>query len=265
MATKKPKSDYVILTVINALRLLEEFDRSDELGVTELARQLDLHKNNVFRLLATLEQRGYIEQSADTERYRLGFRCLDLGEAFCRSHELRDWARPVLRDLAAQACETAHLAVMSGYEVVHLDAEVHPQPILTGSRVGVRLPVHATALGKVLLGCASEECRQTYDRTVVAGRPLPRRTQETIVDPLKFFEHIHSAASQGFAVDVEECEAGLNCAAAPVYDRSGSVVAALSVSGPSFRLGYDQLVDETVLLVTAAAEQLSRYLGHRPH
>lgn len=265
MAARKPKSDYVIQTVVNALRLLEEFDGHDELGVTELARHLDLHKNNVFRLLATLEQRGYIEQSDDTERYRLGFRCLDLGEAFCRSHSLRDWARPVLRDLARHANETAHLGVLSGFEVVHLDGEVLQQPVLTGSRVGRRLPLHCTALGKVLLGCADEDCRQSYDRTVVAGRPLPRRTARTIVDPVKFFEHIRTAAGQGFAVDREECEDGLSCAAAPVYDRSGAAIAALSVSGPAFRLHEDRLLGEIVPQVTAAAERLSRQLGHRPH
>jgi DNA-binding IclR family transcriptional regulator len=265
MPAKKPKSDYVIQTVINALRLLEEFDGQDELGVTELSRHLDLHKNNVFRLLATLEQRGYIEQSDDTERYRLGYRCLDLGEAFCRSRTLRDWGRPMLRELALGTGETAHIGVMSGYEIVHLDSEVCDQAIQTASRVGKRLPVHSTALGKVLLGCASEECRQNYDRTVVAGRPLPRCTPMTIVDPMKFFEHIRTAAGQGFAVDVDECETGLTCAAAPVYDRSGAAVAALSISGPTFRLGEDRLMGEIVPMVVDSAERLSKELGHRPH
>lgn len=265
MPEKRPKSDYVIQTVINALRLLEEFDGEDELGVTELSRYLHLHKNNVFRLLATLEERGYIEQSSDNDRYRLGYRCLELGESFCRSHALIDRARPVVRDLATESAETAHLAVLSAYEVVHIDAEVFPQPVLTGSRVGQRLPVHATALGKVLLGCATDEFREVYDRTIVAGRPLSQRTELTIVDPLKFFEHIRTAAGQGFALDVEECERGLNCAAAPIFDRSGAVVAAISVSGPSFRSGIDRLMREIVPLVTASAERISQSLGHRTH
>ena len=115
MPTKKPKSDYVIQTVVNALRLLEEFHSEDELGVTELSRRLKLHKNNVFRLLATLEQRDYIEQSPANERYRIGARCLELGEAFCRSHSLLERARPTLRDLARTAGETAHLALMARF------------------------------------------------------------------------------------------------------------------------------------------------------
>jgi IclR family KDG regulon transcriptional repressor len=261
MPPKKPKGDYAISTVINALRLLEEFRATDELGVTELARRLALHKNNVFRLLATLEQHGYIEQSAANERYRLGSHCLGLGEAFSRSHSLLDRARPILRDLAHAAGETAHLALMTSFEVVHIDAVVSQRPILTPSRVGQRLPVHCSALGKILLAAGSDESRQEYDETVVAGRPLPRRTASTIFDPLKFFEHIRTVAGQGFALDVEECDEGLSCAAAAVFDRSGHPVAALSISGPSFRLGIDHLMREVVPNVGAAAAQLSRDLG----
>jgi DNA-binding IclR family transcriptional regulator len=208
-----------------------------------------------------LEQRDYIEQSPANERYRIGARCLELGEAFCRSHSLLEQARPILRDLARTAGETTHLALMTSFEVVHVDAEVFPQPILTPSRVGQRLPVHSTALGKVLLGLAPEQSRQAYDQTVVAGRPLPRRTAATIVDPMKFFEHIRTVAGQGFALDIEECEDGLNCVAAPVYGRDGHVVAALSVSGPAFRLGIDRCLRDVAPEVTASAERLSHNLG----
>ena len=261
MPTRKPKSDYAIQTVVNALRLLEEFHSEDELGVTELSRRLKLHKNNVFRLLATLEQRDYIEQSPLSERYRIGARCLELGEAFCRSHSLLERARPILRDLARTVGETVHLALMTAFEVVHIDAEVFPQPILTPARVGQRLPVHCTALGKVLLGLATEQCRQAYDQTVVAGRPLPRRTSATIVDPLKFFEHIRTVAGQGFALDIEECDDGLNCVAVPVHGRDGHVVAALSVSGPAFRLGVDHCLRTIAPAATASAARLSHDLG----
>jgi IclR family KDG regulon transcriptional repressor len=262
MPPKKSKSDYVIQTVSHALRLLEEFRTEDELGVTELSRRLNLHKNNVFRLLATLEQRGYIEQSSANERYRLGSKCLELGETFCRSHSLLDQARPILRALAQEIGETVHLAQMTAFEVVHVDAQVYQQPILTPSRVGQRLPVHCTALGKVLLGSTSECCREVYDHKVVAGRKLPPRTRATIVDPIKFFEQVRTAAGQGFALDLEECEEGLCCAAAPVYDRTGLAVAALSASGPSFRLGPDELISAIVPKVVAAAERLSRDLGY---
>lgn len=265
MPAKKPKGDYAISTVINALRLLEEFRETSELGVTELAKRLELHKNNVFRLLATLEQHGYIQQSKANERYRLGSRCLELGEAFSRSHSLLDRARPVLRELVHSVGETAHLGLMSSFEVVHVDAAIPHRTILIASRVGQRLPLHCTALGKVLLGLGTDECRRTFDETLGEGRTLPRRTPDTIVDPLKFFEHLRTVAGQGFALDIGECDDGLTCAGAPVYDRSGLVVAALSISGPSFRLGVDHLRRHVVPDVCEAAAQLSRELGHHPH
>ena len=257
---RKSKGEYAIQTVSNAVRLLEVFRDEEELGVTELSRRLALHKNNVFRLLATLEQQGYIEQSADNERYRLGVRCLELGQAYSRSRSLTRLARAALEKLAVQTAETAHLALMRDFEVVHVDGEQPDALIVTGLRVGRRLPLHCTALGKVLLGCAPDAVRKAYDREVVAAG-LEKRTPHTIEDGLKFFEELRTVAVRGFARDHGECEAGLRCAAAPVLDFSGRVVAALSVSGPAFRVSEEKLLAELAPAVVAAAEGLSRELG----
>jgi DNA-binding IclR family transcriptional regulator len=258
----KPKSDYSIQTVTNALRLLESFFDEDELGVSELSRRLGLHKNNVFRLLATLEQSGYIEQSSRSERYRLGASCLELGCAFSRSHGLLSCARPLLEDLSQQLQEAAHLAVLRDFEVVHM-LGVQPTQLLGSiSRVGMRLPLHASALGKVLLGCGDDALRELYDQTIQARSGFQARTPATITDGSKFFEHLRTVAVQGFAVDLEEYEPGLHCVAAPVWDANGGLLAAISVSGPAFRMPEDLLYRETVARVTDAASELSRQLGH---
>ncbi len=259
---KKPKAEYAIQTVVNAVRVLEEFGDEEMLGVTELARRLALHKNNVFRLLATLEAQGYIEQSCENERYRLGLKALELGQSFARSHPLLRRARSVLAELTAATHEAAHVAVIRDYEVVHLAGDQTERPVMSGLRLGKRLPVHCTALGKVLLGCAPEDARQAYDRDVVNGGVLPARTRSTITDPHKLFEELRSVGARGVAIDLEECEEGLCCAAAPVYDTDGRVVAALSVSGPQFRLTEDRLVAEVASLVATAGERLSRELGY---
>jgi DNA-binding IclR family transcriptional regulator len=215
---KKPKSDYVIQTVTHALSLLEAFEGEEELGVTDLARRLGLHKNNVFRLLATLLEKGYIEQDSDTERYRLGVRCLEIGQS--------------------------------------------NQLVNAGSRMGCRLPVHCTATGKVLLGCADEQVRQEFDRLWVSAGRLESRTRSTILDREKLFEELRTVAGQGYALDNEECAVGMRCAAAPVYDAAGRSVAALSVSGPTFRLDAERLLDRVVPAVVSAAERLSTRLGY---
>lgn len=255
----KPKSDYSIQTVSNALRLLEVFGDDNELGVSELSRRLELHKNNVFRLLATLEQGGYIEQSARTDRYRLGVGCLALGRSYTQSHPLIRRARPVLERLANELGETAHLAVLQGWQVAHLDGEQPSQLVHAAVRIGTALPAHSSALGKVLLGCAPEVL-QAFDESLT-GTELVALSESTIVDRHKMMEHLRTVTVQGFAVDLEECSPGLHCVAAPIFAEGHRLVAAISVSGPSFRLAEGGLHRSVVPVVTEAAERLSVELG----
>jgi len=258
---KRPKSEYVIQTVTNALRLLESFREHEELGVTELSRSLDLHKNNVFRLLATLEEKGYVEQCAGSERYRLGMCCLELGFAFTRHRHLARHARTALESLSAATGETAHLGALSGFEVIHLDGQASDRMVSSRLRLGSRLEPHATALGKVLLSFAEPERRERFDKEQVA-EGLTDFTRATITDRDKFLDHLVSVAGQGWALDLEELEEGLACAAAPVYDASGAVIAALSISGPSSRLSEPNLVDQIIPQLQSTAATLSRDLGY---
>jgi DNA-binding IclR family transcriptional regulator len=259
---KRPKSDYVIQTVTNAMRVLEAFRDEEELGVTELSRRLDLHKNNVFRLLATLEEKGYVEQHAGTERYRLGVACLELGQVCARNRTLARHARGVLEEIARSTGESTHLGALSDFEVVHLDGEQSDGALVqTGLRVGRRLDAHCTALGKVLLACGDPAGLARFDREWIAGRGLPAHTDATITDREKLLEHLRAVAGQGWAVDLEECAPGLCCAAAPVYDATGRLAGALSISGPTFRLG-GALEQDTVPRILEAAATLSRRLGH---
>lgn len=259
---KRPKRDYVIQTVTNAVRLLESFRDEEALGVTELARRLELHKNNVFRLLATLEENGYVEQASESDRYRLGVRCLELGTSFARTHTLARHGRDALEELARETGESTHLGALHEFEVVHLDGAQPDRLVLSGSRVGRRLPAHCTALGKVLLACTDGGVQERFDRERVRERGLPAWTAATLCDREKFFEHLRGVAGQGFAVDLEECQEGLCCAAAPVRDGSGRVVAALSLSAPAFRMDAEALAREGVPRVCRAAELLSRRLGY---
>lgn len=260
---RRSKSSYVIQTVANAFRLLEEFGGSDaELGVTELSNRLGLHKNNVFRLLATVEQQGYVEQCAHTERYRLGRACLALGHAFRETRSLARFARPLLQGLAVATQESAHLGVLSGHEVVHLDGEQPEQLVATTLRTGQKLAAHCTALGKVLLAGKSADALAQLDKERVRAGKLVAQTPATITDRDKFFEHLRTVASQGWALDLEECAKGLCCVAAPVHDASGAVIAALSVSAPVFRVNEARIHDEVMPRVIAAANELSQRMGY---
>lgn len=264
MPMKRPKSDYVIQTVTNALRVLEAFRDDRELGVTELSRRLDLHKNNIFRLLATLEERGYVEQSAGSDRYQLGVACLELGRSSLRNRTLARHARSVLEVLARRSGESTHLGALCDFQVVHLDGEqAGRELVMSGLRVGRRLDAHCTALGKVLVACGEPSCLERFDREWIARRGLAAHTPATITDREKLLEHLRAVAGQGWAVDVEECAPGLCCAAAPVYDAAHQLVGAVSVSGPAFRLG-GALEERAVPWVLEGAGELSRRLGHLP-
>ena len=153
---QRAKSEYAIQTVTNALRVLQAFETDEQLGVTELARRLHLHKNNVFRLLATLEENHWVEQT-DAELYRLGTSCLRLSQSLARTRLVTRHARPALASLCRETGETAHLGVLRDFEVVHLDGEQAPGMIAATLRIGERLPSHCTALGKVLTACAAKE------------------------------------------------------------------------------------------------------------
>ena len=260
--TKKPKAEYAIQAVANALRLLQVFRDEDEIGVAELARCLGLPKNNVFRLLATMEEVGFIEQCRATGRYRLGLACHSLGHAFTRARPLIERARPVLEHLLEETGETVHLAVRDGFEVVHLEARAPAREIATSVRVGRRAPMHCTALGKVLLGCSPERVWREYDEQVAKRGKLPQRTSRSIDNPIKFFEHLRTVAGVGYALDLGELEDGLGCAAAPVHAGDGELVAAISVSAPMFRTGEEMLVGELRAKVVGAAEALSASLGY---
>ena len=266
--SSKPKSEYAIQTVTNALRMLEVFHDETEMGVSDLARCLGLHKNNAFRLLATLELAGYIQQTPETELYHLGPRCLELGQAFSRSHSLMDRARPILQSLAAQHGETAHLGVLRGGEVVHLDGALPDQLVLSGLRVGTRLDAHCTALGKALLaaemrrfGPASGVGPVGVSESFLSGVPLRQHTPATLADPEKLVDELRTVELRGYAIDAEEYAVGLRCVAAPVRDGGNRVVAALSLSGPSSRLDEEALHGRIADAVTQAAERLSAAIG----
>jgi len=261
---KRAKNTYNIQAVSNAAALIEVFQGGEEFGVSELARRLGLHKNNVFRLLATLQECGYIEQEKSSDRYRLGPRCYELGRAYLRHGNFGKWAQSLLGGLVRETGETVHLGVLRDFEVLHLQVAVSDQLLRAVSRVGKRLPSHCTALGKVLLGCGDIGLKEAYDRDVVHAGRLEACTTRSLLDREKLFEELRAVGTQGYALDNEECEVGIRCVAAPVRDGSSGVVAAVSISAPAFRMSETELVERVVPVLQFACDRISRGLGYRP-
>lgn len=255
---KKEKSEYIIQAVSHALDLLEQFhDEVDELGVTELSKRLKLHKNNVFRLLATLESRGYIEQNRATENYRLGLKSLELGQTFIKQMGLLRQAKPILDGIVGECNETAYVAIFKEGYVVYLDVVETNLTVRVVSRVGSRLQSYCTAAGKAHLAYLSdEELEATLPTELKAYTPQTL----TSLDALK--KELRKIQEQGYAIDDEELDPGVRCVAAPIRDYTRRIVGAISISGPSMRLSDERIVQEMVPLVLGAAEDLSTRLGY---
>jgi IclR family KDG regulon transcriptional repressor len=256
---KKEKSEYIIQAVSHALDLLEQFHGEvDELGVTELSKRLKLHKNNVFRLLATLESRGYIEQNKATENYRLGLKSLELGQTFIKQMGLLRQAKPILEGLVGECNETSYVAIFKEGHVVYLDVVETDLTVRVVSRVGSRLPAHCTASGKVHLSHMAEE----EILNLLPSKELRGFTPTTVTDRDALIKELAVIAEQGYAIDNEEMDTGVRCVAAPIRDYTRRIVGAVSISGPSMRFSDERIEKELVPLVTRAGDDLSTRLGY---
>src|SRR5512141_324633 len=198
-------------SVNRALTALELVADAGELGVSELGRQLGVHKATASRLAAVLAERGLLERDPVTERYRIGFGLVRLAGAAMSGLDLVRLARPILETLAERVREASNLGVRSGDDVVYIDQIAGSRSIVTVSWVGRRTPMHCTSNGKVLLAFAEER-----ERERVLGGALETYTSHTITDPAALRAELESIRRRGYGQAVEELEDGLNAVAAPV-------------------------------------------------
>lgn len=257
---KKDKSEYLIQAVSHALDLLEQFHGDvDELGVTELSKRLKLHKNNVFRLLATLESRGYIEQNKVTENYRLGLKTLELGQTFIKQMGLLRQSRPVIEDLVKTCNETTYIAVLKDFHIIYLDSVETSKTVRVVPRIGSRLPAYCTAAGKAQIAFMSSEEIDLY----LPEQELPRHTANTIANRDELKRQLALIAEQGYAIDDEEHDEGVRCVGAPIRDYTRRIIGAISISGPSMRFPDERIKKELIPLALQAAEEISAKLGYQ--
>ena len=243
-----------VQSVDRAVRILEILARRGETGVSELAAKLGVHKSTAFRLLNVLVARGLVEQPAERSKYRLGFGMIRLAGATAARLDLTVQSRPVSERLAAAVGETVDVAVPDSGMTVNVDQVVGASVISSHSWVGQRTPSHATSGGKVLLAF------RPVERESALARPLVLYTPRTVTDPLVLRAQLGEVVKRGYAHTVEELEIGLNAVAAPIRGHSREVVAAISVSGPSYRLTEERL-HSIAPEVVGHAEEISFRLG----
>jgi DNA-binding IclR family transcriptional regulator len=244
-----------VQSVDRALTVLSMLARDGELGVTEIAAQLGVHKSTAFRLVGTLGNHDLVEQTADRGKFRLGVGVLRLAGATRVRLDLVQESRAVAIGLAQTVGETINIVMLSGHEALYLDQVAGPSALQLRNWVGQRIPLHASSNGKVLLAYAQPERFEE-----MAQLPLQRFTDRTITDLPRLRAELAAVRERGYATAIDEFEVGLTAVAAPIAGVDGTVVASVSASGPTFRIAPDRL-PFLIEQVLGAATQISRRLG----
>lgn len=242
---KREKANYMIQSVSHAIDVLEELAKAQgEVGVTELSKRLKLHKNNVFRLLATLELRGYVEQNTETEDYRLGVKALQLGQAYLNQSDLVARALPVIKALSDDIGETVSLAVLQNGQVQYPVSSESKRPVKVSPRVGVSFQAKESAAGRLL----TAQLPDSILAEVLAGNS----PQDAAIK-----NQLNELRNTGQIVDRGAIEADVVSISRIIRGNNNDVVCAIEVLVPQYRSKVESLMPA----VEAAAEKLSVALG----
>jgi DNA-binding IclR family transcriptional regulator len=258
VAAKAPKMIKSLQRAINILDLFDE--QAPELGITDIAERLGLHKSTAAGLIYTLEHNGYLDQDPETRKYRLGFKLVERAFTLLDQIDIRETALPHLQELRDWCNESVNLALPDRGQIIYVARLATTQSLGMRAKVGYRASMHCTALGKAILSSIpSTEVEQ-----LIAQHGLPALTVHTITDRDELLQELVRIREQGFALDNEENEVSVRCVAAPIFDHTDQAVAAISVSAPLHRLPvadvtrYGEKIRDT-------AQAISYKLGYRLH
>lgn len=248
---------YTVDAAAKALELLNAFSfKERRLSLSDLAGRTGIPRATAFRLLATLEQSGFIGKAG--AEYHLGIKCLVLGNVVAADLDVREKAHPHLVTLRDVTRETSHVAVLHQWQVVYLERVPSPQPVgFMQSRAGAILPAYCTALGKTLLAYRPEAEVAAW----AATQAFTALTPHTNISALRLMEELQLIRERGYGLDEQEHEIGVRCIAAPVRNHRGEVVAAISVAGPEYRMPATLKGSALAAQVCASARAISLELG----
>lgn len=252
-----PPARPVLATIERALAVLDLIAGSDkpDLGVSEIARELSLSKAVVHRVLVTLVARDYLQVDPVTRRYRLGSMALVLGSAYLDRLDLRALAHPRLQELSARTGETATFSLRNGWTRMYIEQVTPDREIRMSVVIGKAFPLHAGSSSKSFLAFLSQEEQDDY----LSQNTLSPVTQSTIVDPEALRSELAQVRARGYAVSLQERQAGAGSVAAPILDRGGRPIAVISVCGPVER--FTAQLDTIPTLLLEACSDLSRLAG----
>lgn len=243
-------------TALKVLRTFEIVASSpQELTVRDVAERLGCDKTTAYRMLVTLENAGFITRNGATKRYSLSYKVVSLSRNLLAENEVSKLIMQTLREISAVTQETLHYSVLAGKDAVLVHKVKGSQLVNVDFQIGDRAPLHATAIGKVLL--AYQDVR-FIEEVISSG--LPKMASRTITDPEQLRRELFKIRSQGYAIDDHELSDSMRCIAVPVFRRGGKVDEGISISGPDSRLTPERL-DELREIMLESSRKLSRHLG----
>jgi len=253
-----PVSTYKVQAIDRAVTLLNLLERSGApLSLTDISNQIGLHKSTTQRFLRVLEAHHLVHGRTDG-RFHLGLRLRDLGDRALEQFDIRDRALPYFRELVEELRETGHLCVMRRNAIVYLDKISPVRSVCQTSRIGLTNPIHCTAVGKSMLAFSSPEERDVILSTLT----FERRTAKTHLSHSSLLKDLHMTRRRGYALDDEEIEDGVRCVGAPILNSDGRAIAAISISGPTFRLTRSK-VPSIARKIIACCANISKSLGYK--
>ena len=242
-------------SVDRALHVLELLAGWGTGGVSELAAEIGVHKSTAFRLLGALEARDLVEQTTERGKYQLAFGVVRLARRVNVQLDLAEQARPLTDGLARTLGESINVAVLREHFVVNVVQSQGHASVVSQNWTGQLTPLHATSSGKILLAHLDPR-----ERTDLIGRGLERFTPKTHTDPVALEDELAQVRERGHAITLGELEVGLNAVAVAVRGEEGRVVAAMSASGPAYRMTPER-IDTILGDLESAGEELSHRMG----
>jgi DNA-binding IclR family transcriptional regulator len=251
----RERGTYSVQSVLKAFDLLETLAAEDSVAtIPLLAQKLDLSRNKVFRLLATLEDRGLIERDETTGTYRLGIYAFEMAQHILKSASLIRLAHPIMEELARKHDEAVYITVMNNDEVLFLDMVDCFQQIKTIDMVGQRFPFFTNAAGKAIKAMSSTDMLERLGKR--------RASMNGIPDVKKLESELRDIRQSGVAVDFGGLGEGICAVAVAIRDYAGKVVGALTLLAPSFRMLQERLEKEIIPSMRESAEILSMKFGY---
>jgi DNA-binding IclR family transcriptional regulator len=260
MSTEAPPSQGSS-TVNRALRVLAEIgSESNGVTATELANRTGVNRVTVHRILAAFKAHGFVRQPVAGGPYRLGFKFLDLAERVLADVDAAQVAYPLLEELAERSGETCHLAVLDGDSAVYVAKVESPQAVRLVSRIGKRVPLYCTSLGKAMLAALAPDAADP----LIDAQSFERVTPTTITSRKALLVDLEAIRARGYSFDIGENESGVHCVGAAVVGRDGQPFGAISISGPEWRTSEERLAELGEQVVGTASALSVQLAGREP-